>query len=325
MTPRIGSVGLIRSIKLTATTNASARVSLRCLRWKSQDEKPLPTAEKSKGPNQDQLPHVSEEAASLGEITGDGGPELEQGTPIQEILERDSEAKRKAPEIMKEKASSPAPKGTRAYSTTSSQCMGLEARVGEAIPITPGHKHNLPTLPLDRTDRMRKRYDPVIAQMTNLLMEDGKLSAAQAIMLRILDHLRTSSPPQINPSRPLVPGALSSSQLPRNPVHYLAVAVDSAAPLLRIRQQKGAAGGGVALQIPIPLGLKPRRRISIKWILDAATKRRSPMSGRNGLAQNVAQELISVAEGKSTVWDRRNAVHKLGVSGRVNINIKSRR
>ena len=47
----------------------------------------MPTADspKAKGPNQDQLPHVSEEAAAMGEVTGEGGPELEQGTPVQEV------------------------------------------------------------------------------------------------------------------------------------------------------------------------------------------------------------------------------------------------
>lgn len=52
----------------------------------SANDKPLPIAEdQGKGPNQDQLPHVSEEAAATGEITGEGGPDLEQGTPVQEV------------------------------------------------------------------------------------------------------------------------------------------------------------------------------------------------------------------------------------------------
>ena len=37
------------------------------------------------GPNQDVLPHVSEEAAQMGDITGEGGPDLSQGTPVQEV------------------------------------------------------------------------------------------------------------------------------------------------------------------------------------------------------------------------------------------------
>lgn len=61
-----------------------------CLRLEQRrnitaDEKPLPESEQPKGPNQDQLPHVSEEAAITSKITGEEGPELEQGSPVQEV------------------------------------------------------------------------------------------------------------------------------------------------------------------------------------------------------------------------------------------------
>ena len=57
------------------------------------DEKPLPqSGGEGPGPNQSQLPHVSEEAAAIGKVTGEGGPEIEeQGTPVQEV--GDMEAK----------------------------------------------------------------------------------------------------------------------------------------------------------------------------------------------------------------------------------------
>ena len=37
------------------------------------------------GPNQDVLPHVSEEAADMGRITGETRPDLGQGTLVQEV------------------------------------------------------------------------------------------------------------------------------------------------------------------------------------------------------------------------------------------------
>lgn len=49
------------------------------------NEKPLPEAEQPQGPNQQQLPHVSEEAAAVGGITGEGGPDLDQSTPVSEV------------------------------------------------------------------------------------------------------------------------------------------------------------------------------------------------------------------------------------------------
>ena len=51
----------------------------------SAKEKPLPTSDQQKGPNQDQLPHVSEEAAATSKSMGEVGPELSQGTPVQDV------------------------------------------------------------------------------------------------------------------------------------------------------------------------------------------------------------------------------------------------
>jgi small subunit ribosomal protein S7 len=135
----------------------------------------------------------------------------------------------------------------------------------------------------------------------------------------VLNHLRTSPPPVTNPSRPLLPGSPPPHHLPLNPVLYLTLAIDSVAPLLRLRNQKGAAGGGQALQIPVPLGLRQRRRIATKWIIDAVNKKQSRGSGRGQFAQRVAEEIISVVEGRSAAWDKRALLHKSGTSNRANV------
>jgi len=43
-------------------------------------------AETPKGPNQEQLPHVSEEAAAMRKVTGEAWLDIEEhGTPVQEV------------------------------------------------------------------------------------------------------------------------------------------------------------------------------------------------------------------------------------------------
>lgn len=135
----------------------------------------------------------------------------------------------------------------------------------------------------------------------------------------ILDHLRTAPPPQVNPKRRLLPGP-PGPQLPLNPVLFLTLIVDSVAPLIKIRQQKGIAGGGASVQIPVPLAERQRRRTAIRWIIDASDKRRD-----SNFAQRVANELMAVAEGRSGVWEKREHVHKLGIAGRSNLGALSRR
>ena len=134
-------------------------------------------------------------------------------------------------------------------------------------------------------------------------------------MDQILDILRTAPPPRLDPR--LLPGP-GSAQLPLDPVAYLNLVVDSVAPLVKIRQQKGAAGGGRSLPIPVPLSVRQRRRTAIVWIIEQSEKRREPM-----FAKRLAQEIIAVAEGKSAVWDRRAQVHKAGTAARVNVAWKN--
>ena len=143
-------------------------------------------------------------------------------------------------------------------------------------------------------------------------------------MATILNHLRMAPPPNVNPDRPLIPGSPPPTHLPLNPILYMTIAIDSIAPLLRVRAQKGMAGGGVALQVPVPLAVKQRRRQAVMWVLDVASKRPTRGSGRGGFARKVADELIAIVEGRSGLWDRRGGIHKLAVSARANLNSRRR-
>ncbi|KAL5116400.1 hypothetical protein ACEQ8H_005748 [Pleosporales sp. CAS-2024a] len=273
--------------------------------------------------------HVSQEAAKTAQIMGGEGPDLSRGTPVEDVVRGDKEAQEKLPKVMKDKLKAT---GSRSYSTLTTQSGSGGPSMGPVhVPSasqpspTPGLKFEMPSLPLPKDGHVKHRYDPLVEQFTNLLMRHGKKSIAQSHMARILQHLRTSPIPTINPARPLMPGAPPPSHLPLNPILYLTLAVDSVAPLMRIRSQRGAAGGGVALQIPVPLRVRQRRRTAIEWIMSNASKRRNVGSGKGSFAQRIAQELIAVVEGRSSVWDRRNALHKLGVAARANIILPKKR
>ena len=138
-------------------------------------------------------------------------------------------------------------------------------------------------------------------------------------MALVLHHLRLAPPPNPSSRHPLLPGTPPPRHLPLDPILYLATAIDSVAPLFRIRAQKGIAGGGASVSIPIPLPERQRRRIAMQWVLDAASKRKWRGSGKGGLAQRVAEEIVSVVEGRSGIWDKRGGVHRMGVAGRSNL------
>lgn len=139
-------------------------------------------------------------------------------------------------------------------------------------------------------------------------------------MAVILNFLRTSPTPKLNPARPLLPGAPPPEHLPLNPVLYLTLAIDSVAPLVRIRSYKGLAGGGASLDVPTPLAARQRRRMAFQWILDVVEKKKSKGSGRDMFGHKVAEEIVAVVEGRSSVWDKRQLLHRQGTSARANMS-----
>ena len=60
--------------------------------------------------------------------------------------------------------------------------------------LATGHKFGLPNLPLPSNTHLKHRYDPLVEQVTKLLMRHGKLSVAQrvgsSVSSVILRHLR---------------------------------------------------------------------------------------------------------------------------------------
>ena len=174
----------------------------------TSSEKPLPIQadQDSRGTDQKQLGHVSEEASDTAEIMDETAPEQElQGTPVAEVLARDEKGKESAPQVMKDESNESglgenpsisseggkAASGTRSYSTTA-------RRGAQELTIIPGdeyapeiansatHIFPLPELPLPSHLHMRYRYEPIVEQVTNLLMRDGKKAAAQRVSLLFL-------------------------------------------------------------------------------------------------------------------------------------------
>ncbi|KAJ5788592.1 Sodium/sulfate symporter [Penicillium paradoxum] len=349
---------------LSSPVRFRAVQSLPIRRWNSSSDgskKIEPQLEEKNFPTSDQLGHVTEEANEMSRIMEkekrcDGipsTPELDQGTPVEEILSRDKDAMKHMPKVMRDELKKSS--GSRSFSTSARGHMAdvqgaeptneaniipevpslegasdeaaaalasmIEQAQGQALEENPGLKFDAPAVPQDmKTLNFRKRYDTLQDQFTKMMMESGKLTKAQKVQ-----HVHHSGPPphlrtpQINPRRRLL-GAPFASQLPLDPVLYLTLIVDSVAPLFRIRQQKGIAGGGTAVQIPHPLTLRQRRRAAIKWILDASEKRRDAL-----FAHRVAAEVVAVAEGRSGVWEKRDQQHKIGISGRANLGTTIRR
>lgn len=83
MPPRLNLYGASRSLAFRSRPSIisyQSRISPAVSRRAFADEKTPPT-----GPNEETLGHVSEEAADMSKIKGETGPDLGQGTPVQEV------------------------------------------------------------------------------------------------------------------------------------------------------------------------------------------------------------------------------------------------
>lgn len=141
-------------------------------------------------------------------------------------------------------------------------------------------------------------------------------------MALILNYLRTAPPPRVDARflRVLTASGVPLADLPLNPVQYLVTALDSVAPLIRILQLPDKGGGGKPLAVPSPLNERQRRRAAFMWILDIADKKVNRGSGRKQFATRVAEEVVAVAEGRSSAWAKRAEAHKTGTIMRANLS-----
>lgn len=102
------------------------------------------------------------------------------------MLKRDEKAEEKAPKVMQKDMSSSFHKGTRSYSTSARRhaytqlMINPESKEVEQFE-SQGNIFGLPELPIPSTSHIKHRYDPIIEQVTNLLMQDGKKSKAQRV------------------------------------------------------------------------------------------------------------------------------------------------
>jgi small subunit ribosomal protein S7 len=216
MPPRLNICGAGRSLAVRVRPSIAShnpRILHATSRRGFADEKaPKPATDSTP----DTLGNVNEEAVDIGDVTGETKPDLGQGTPVQEvrlkiyltwivtphdlmtlsvnqkihslmnglqILERDEEGRENAPQVIKDEIG-----GTKEAASTSfanllalGQMENIAAGGHASDAVNLGHKFGIPELPLPSNSNLKHRYDPVVSQVTNLLMKDGKLSVAQRV------------------------------------------------------------------------------------------------------------------------------------------------
>lgn len=105
-----------------------------------------------------------------------------------QYVKGDKDAQKHLPKVMKDslKSSSSGPKGSRSFSTSAIRRQEQMALAKEPVSTefnAEGVRFGVVPFPLAAENRLKTRYDPVVEQVTNLLMEHGKKSVAQRVRL----------------------------------------------------------------------------------------------------------------------------------------------
>ncbi|KAG0359314.1 hypothetical protein BGZ54_009992 [Gamsiella multidivaricata] len=137
--------------------------------------------------------------------------------------------------------------------------------------------------------------NPILKQLVNTIMKDGKKARAERFVADALLEIRTRT--QSDP--------------------YLVVldALELASPILKLTAIKK---GSKVLQVPSPMTERQRRRKAIVWILEASDKRR----GEKKFKDRLASEFLAVVNGNSGALAKKNQLHKMALANRANASLK---
>lgn len=128
----------------------------------------------------------------------------------------------------------------------------------------------------------------VLSRFINQIMLDGKKSTAQSIVYEALDKI--------------------SSETKSDPLAVFDTAMRNVAPVLEVKSRRI---GGANFQIAIEVRGDRRETLAMRWLRDAARKRR----GR-GMAEKLAAELMEASRKEGGAIKKREDVHRMAESNR---------
>ena len=124
---------------------------------------------------------------------------------------------------------------------------------------------------------------PIVSQLVNKILLDGKKGLAERIVYGALETVKTRKNVE--------------------PLETFEKALDAIAPLVEVKSRRV---GGATYQVPVEVRPSRRNALAMRWLVDAARKR-----GEKSMALRLAGELMDAAEGKGSAVKKREDVHRM--------------
>ena len=124
---------------------------------------------------------------------------------------------------------------------------------------------------------------PLVTQVINKIMLDGKKSIAEQIVYQALETVGTKT------GRP--------------PVEVLEQAVKTVTPVLEVRSRRV---GGANYQVPVEVPQRRARTLAVRWLVTYARDRRE-----KGMSDKLANEILDALNQQGGAFKRKDDVYRM--------------
>ena len=124
---------------------------------------------------------------------------------------------------------------------------------------------------------------PVVTQLVNRVLLDGKKSTAERIVYGALEGVRAKTD--------------------QDPVSVLKRALDNIRPALEVRSRRV---GGATYQVPVEVPARRSRTLAIRWLVEAARGRRE-----RSMAARLANELLEAQKQQGGAYKKKDDIFRM--------------
>ena len=136
-----------------------------------------------------------------------------------------------------------------------------------------------------------KFHSDMLAKFMNVVMQDGKKSAAEAILYGAIGRITEKTGKQ-------GPEAID----------LLSLALDNVKPAVEVKSRRV---GGATYQVPVEVRASRRQTLAMRWVIEAARARTE-----KSMAFRIAHELMDAAENRGGAVRKREDTHRMADANR---------
>ena len=126
----------------------------------------------------------------------------------------------------------------------------------------------------------------MLAKFMNVVMQDGKKSAAEHILYGAIERISEKTGKQ---------GA--------DAIELLSTALDNVKPAVEVKSRRV---GGATYQVPVEVRTSRRQTLAMRWVIEAAQAR-----SEKSMSQRLASELLEASENRGAAVRKREDTHRM--------------